>query len=122
MIGSNKKEGVYFYLHSDGNILEIIPDLIDAGLNILNPIQPECMEPKEIKAKFGDKITLHGTMSLQKTFSHGTTEDIKNEVADRIKECGYNGGLILAPSNSFTSDIPLENIIYFYDLVRENKL
>jgi len=122
MIGSNKKEGVYFYLHSDGNILEIIPDLIDAGLNILNPIQPECMDPKEIKAKFGDKITLHGTMSLQKTFSHGTTEDIKNEVADRIKECGYNGGLILAPSNSFTSDIPLENIIYFYDLVRENKL
>jgi len=122
MISNNKKEGVFFYLHSDGNISEIIPDLIEIGINILNPIQPECMEPKEIKAKYGNKIILHGTMSLQRTFSHGTLEDIKNEVTNRIKDCGYNGGLVLAPSNSFTSDIPLENIIYFYELAKEIKL
>jgi uroporphyrinogen decarboxylase len=118
IIDANKKEGIYFYLHSDGNISDIIPDLIEAGINILNPIQPECMDPREIKMKYGNKITLHGTMSLQQTFTQGTKEDIKNEVLDRVKYCGYNGGLILAPSNSFTSDVPIANIIYFYDFVR----
>jgi len=118
MISSNKKEGVYFYLHSDGNISEIIPDLIEAGINILNPIQPECMDPKQIKAKYGKEIIMEGTMSLQRTFSQGCIDDIKNEVANRIKDCGYNGGLVLAPSNAFTSDIPLENIVYFYDFVK----
>lgn len=122
IIDKTKKEGVYFYLHSDGNIKPLIPDLIEIGINILNPIQPECMDPKEIKKEFGDKITLHGTMSLQKTFSFGDNLDIKGEVFKRINECGDNGGLILAPSNAFTSDIPLSNITYFYDLVKNMSL
>lgn len=122
IINSTKRDNIYYFLHSDGNIESIIPDLAEIGINILNPIQPECMDPKKIKNKYGSKITLHGTMSLQETFSHGTTEDIKNEIVDRVKNCGYNGGLILSPSNAFTSDISIENIVYFYDFVKKTDL
>jgi len=122
VIKTNKKKDVYFYLHTDGNVSSIIPDLIEIGIDILNPIQPECMEPKIIKDKFGDKLTLHGTMSLQKTFSQGSRDDLEKEILDRIKNCGKNGGLILAPSNAFTSDIPIENIVYFYEFVKNFKL
>jgi uroporphyrinogen decarboxylase len=122
IIDSNRKKGIYFYLHSDGNIQSIIPDLIEIGFNILNPIQPECMDPRVIKERYGEKLTLHGTMSLQETFSLGKTEDVKVEVLDRLKYCGYNGGLILSPSNAFTDDIPMENILYFYKLVQETRM
>ena len=100
----------------------IIPDLIEIGLNILNPIQPECIVPAEIKKSFGDRLTLHGTMSLQKTFSFGSPDDVVKEAEDRIKNCGYNGGLILAPSNALTKDIPVENIVAFYDYVQKTKI
>jgi uroporphyrinogen decarboxylase len=122
IIIENKKEGVYFYLHSDGNITSIIPDLIEIGIDILNPIQPECMDPKNIKEQFGDKLTLHGTMSLQKTFTQGKRNDIRDEILDRIKYCGRDGSLILAPSNAFTIDIPITNILYFYDFIKNYKI
>ena len=122
IIQANKHEDVYFYLHTDGNIISIIPDLIEIGFDILNPIQPECMDPKMIKENFGKLLTLHGTMSLQKTFALGSRKDLKNEILDRIKNCGQNGGLVLSPSNAFTIDIPVESIVFFYDFVSEYKL
>lgn len=122
IIQANKRKGVYFYLHSDGNIISIIPDLIEIGFDILNPIQPECINPRIVKEKYGKELTLHGTMSLQKTFAHGSKKDIEKEILDRIKKCAQNGGLILSPSNAFTVDIPVENIIFFYDFVSEYKL
>ena len=122
VIESVRGKNLFFFLHTDGNIEEIIPDLIEIGINILNPIQPECMDPFKIKKKYGDKLTLHGTMSLQKTLSFGTPDDVRMEAKSRIENCGYNGGLILAPSNVLTNDIPIENIIAFYDYVKEYKL
>lgn len=122
IIKSIKKNNLYFFLHSDGNIQEIIPDLIEIGIDILNPIQPECMDPIEIKKKYGDDLTLHGTMSLQKTFTFGSAKDVISEAKSRIENCGYNGGLILAPSNLFTSDVSIENITTFYDFVQNYKL
>ena len=118
LIRNVKNPNVFYFLHSDGNIKEIIPDLIDIGINILNPIQPECMDPAEIKKIFGSKLTLHGTMSMQKTFVFGNPQEIVNEVDLRIKTCGNNGGLILAPANVLTNDVPIENIIAFYNYVK----
>jgi len=117
VIDSAKGNNVKFFMHTDGNIQEIIPDLIEIGLNILNPIQPECIDPVVIKRLFGDRLTLHGSMSLQKTFSFGKPEDVIREARDRIEKCGYNGGLILAPSNALTENIPVDNIIAFYNYV-----
>jgi len=122
IITENKQEGVYFYLHSDGNIASIIPDITEIGIDILNPIQPECMDPKTIKEQFGKELTLHGTMSLQRTFTQGDKNDIRNEILDRIRYCGEDGGLILAPSNAFTVDVPIENILYFYDFTKNYKI
>lgn len=104
----------FFFFHSDGDMTELIPDLIDIGFDIINPIQPECMNPKEIKNKYGKFITLHGTISCQKTLPFGTTDDVRKEVKQRILDCGYEGGLILAPSNVVEMDVPLKNILAIY--------
>lgn len=122
IISEVRRKDVFFFLHSDGNIEELIPDIIKIGINILNPIQPECMNPEEIKRRYGQRLVLHGTMSMQKTFALGTLIDVIDEVKSRIEKCGQDGGLILAPSNLFTEDIPIENIIGFYDFVKSFKL
>jgi uroporphyrinogen decarboxylase len=108
------KPDILVYYHSDGNMEEVIPDLVEIGVDIINPIQPECMNVTEIKRKYGDSITLHGTISIQRTLPNGTVTDVRREVTDRIMNCGQNGGLILAPSNHVQNDTPLENIIEIY--------
>jgi uroporphyrinogen decarboxylase len=112
---------VYVFLHTDGMVEPIIPDLMDIGVEILNPIQPECMDPARIKTLFGSRLTLHGTMSLQKTFRFGTPDDVVQEARSRIEQCGDDGGLVLSPSNVFTQDIPVENIVAFYEYVKAFK-
>jgi len=113
-----KNKDIYWFFHSDGYIEPIIPDLIEIGFNIINPVQPECMDPVKIKKIYGDKITLHGTISLQKTLPFGNKEDVKEEVRSRIEKCGYNGGLILAPANVVTPDVPIENILTLYETAK----
>jgi uroporphyrinogen decarboxylase len=117
MIKAFKAENphILIYFHSDGNILEILPDLIEIGVNIINPIQPECMDPVMVKEKYGEQITMHGTISIQRTLPNGSRADVQHEVCERIKTCGKNGGLIICPSNLFQNDTPLENIIAMYD-------
>ena len=121
LIRESRKQNkdVLWSFHSDGYIESIIPDLIEIGFNIINPIQPECMNPVKIKKMYGDRITLHGTISLQKTLPFGTLEDVREEVLSRIKECGNNGGLILAPANTVTADVPIENVLAVYSTAEE---
>ena len=107
--------GLKIFFHSDGDITGIIPDYIDVGADILNPIQPECMDPAVVKREFGDRITMHGTLSIQRTLPKGTPEDVQREVRERIATCGEGGGLILCPSNLLQNDTPLENILAIYD-------
>lgn len=118
LIEALKRKGVYVYYHSDGNIRQIIPDLIEIGVDVLNPIQPECMEPAEIKRLYGDKLTLHGTISVQETLPFGSEEDVAGEVKKRIKTCGRGGGFIIAPSNRITPDVPLKNVLTLYESVK----
>ncbi|MEW6227319.1 MAG: uroporphyrinogen decarboxylase family protein [Bacillota bacterium] len=119
LIDATKRYGVRFFLHSDGSIEAIIPDLIEIGIDMLNPIQPECTDPLDIKRKYGDHLVLHGTISLQRTLTMGTPEEVRAEVQKRVEECGQDGGLILAPSNVVTDDVPVENIVALYDSVQE---
>ncbi len=105
--------------HSDGNINEIIPMLIRCGIDILNPIQSACMDPVEVKKRYGDKLTFHGTISVQDTIPNCTVDDVCNEVIERIKTVGYNGGFIISPENSIPYDAPLENILAVYETARE---
>lgn len=119
LIDATRRGEVRYFIHSDGNIEAIIPDLIEIGIELINPIQPECMNPVKIKRNFGKQITLYGTISLQKTLSCGSVSDVRNEIKERIKNCGADGGLILSAANAFTVDIPVENILAMYDAVQE---
>lgn len=110
---------IHVFIHSDGDISEIMPDLIEIGFDVIDPIQPECMDPIKIKKLYGDKITLHRCGSLQRTLPFGTPEDCKKEAITYIKQCGQNGGLVLGASNTISYDVPVENVVAWYEAVRD---
>lgn len=95
--------------HSDGNIEPIIPELIEIGLDVLNPIQPASMDPVKLKKQYGDKLCFWGTVDEQHTLPFGSAADVRAEVAQRIAEVGAGGGLILGPTHHVQLDTPLEN-------------
>jgi len=109
-----------FYVHSDGDITAAMDDLVfDLGFDVINPMQPECMDLGLIKRKYGDRIVMHGCGSLQRTLPFGPVEDVRNEVREIIDNCGENGGLVVMPSNEVGFDVPVENIIAFFETARD---
>ncbi len=110
---------VFFFIHSDGNVSDVMNDLIEVGFNVINPIQPECMDPVEVKRKWGDKITIHGGVSLQKTLPFGSPDDVREEIEHLIRNCGMNGGLVVFPSNVLQPDTSVENIITCFHTARD---
>jgi len=107
-------KGAFLHFHSDGWIEPIIPDLIEVGVDVLEPIQPETMDPRQIKEKYGDKISFEGAVSIQRTLPFGTLEDVENEVKARSRDLGPTG-YILRPSHTILRGTPLENIIRLYE-------
>ena len=85
--------------HSDGMIAPIIPELIEIGVDVLNPIQPASMDPAQLKREFGDKLCFWGSIDEQYTLPFGTPAEVREEVEERLKTIGKNGGLILAPTH-----------------------
>lgn len=95
--------------HSDGTIYPILSDLIEIGLDILNPVQPKCMDPEKLKKEYGDKLCFWGSIDEQYTLPFGTAAEVKKEVITRLKTLGKNGGLIIGPTHHVQLDTPLEN-------------
>ena len=95
--------------HSDGRITPIIPELIEIGVDVLNPIQPASMDPAEIKRQFGKNLCFWGSIDEQHTLPFGTPEEVRQEVEERLKTMGRNGGLIQAPTHHVQLDTPMEN-------------
>lgn len=110
---------LFVYIHSDGNVMDLMDDIVEIGFDVVNPIQPECMDPVEVKKRWGDRITLHGGVSLQRTLPNGTVAEVKGEVEHLIRHCGYNGGLVMFPSNVIQPDTPVENIIACFHAARD---
>lgn len=110
---------VIAYYHSDGNILEIIPELIEIGVDVLNPIQPECMDPAAIKAEYGDRLSFWGTIGTQTTMPFGTPAEVEAVTRRMIETVGKGGGLVIAPTHLLEPEVPFENIDAFYRTVRE---
>jgi len=111
------KPDIHVKYHSDGFIEPIIPDLIEIGVTILNPIQPECMDPVKLKKQYGDRLTFDGTIGIQTTMPFGTPDDVDREVKHMIETVGKGGGLILAPTHVLEPEVPLDNIRAFLDAV-----
>jgi uroporphyrinogen decarboxylase len=110
---------LYTFVHSDGALTDLMDDLVEIGFDIINPIQPECMDPVEVKRRWGDRIVMHGCVSVQQTLPFGTPEDCRAEVEHLIRKCGYNGGLVVKPSNGVQPDCPVENIVACYHAARD---
>jgi uroporphyrinogen-III decarboxylase len=102
--------------HSDGDISPIVPDLIEIGIDVLNPVQPSSMSPEDVKKKFGDQLCFWGTIDQQQTLPFGSPSDVRKEVRGRIETVGKDGGLILGPTHHVQLDTPLEN---FWAMVGE---
>ena len=109
--------GAFVFHHSDGAIRRIIPDLIEAGIDLLNPIQWRCkgMEREGLKRDFGNRLVFHGGVDNQQTLPFGTVEDVRREVIDNIRILGEGGGYILAPCHNIQSITPPENIVTMYE-------
>lgn len=105
----------FVFYHSDGNVEAAVPDLIEVGIDILNPVQPECMDPAAVKLKFGDRLAFWGTVSVQQTMPFGSPEEVRAEVRARIRSVGKGGGLILAPAHVLGPETPWENIVAFFE-------
>lgn len=110
---------VLIFFHSDGKIDAIIEDLIEIGVDILNPVQPECMDPEQIKRDFGKDLSFWGTVGTQSIFPFGTPTEMKEYVKKRIEVVGAGGGLLIAPSQSLEPEVPWENIVAFFEAVEE---
>ena len=95
--------------HSDGMITPIIPEIIEIGIDVLNPVQPASMDPAEIKRQFGKRLCFWGAIDEQHTLPFGSPEDVRQEVRKRLITIGKNGGLILAPTHHVQLDTPMEN-------------
>jgi len=111
----SKYPEVHFFLHSCGNIYEIIPDIIEAGFDILHPIQPECMDIEKVKKEFGKYIVLSASISSQKTFPFGTPDEIRKEIRRLVDLFSDSSGCILCPSNAIQPETPIQNILAFVD-------
>jgi uroporphyrinogen decarboxylase len=112
------KPDILIWYHSDGDCRAIIPELIEIGVDILNPVQPECMDPAAVKAQYGDRLSFSGTIGTQTTMPHGTPEEVRGVVRERIATVGRGGGLLLAPTHVLEPDVPWENIVALVDAVR----
>jgi len=108
-----KSKGLFTFLHSCGNVSQIIPDLIEIGLDVLHPIQPEAMDIWSLKAKYGDKLAFYGGIGTQQTLPRGTPEEVEAEVRRTVNIMSKSGGYILAPGITLQHDVPLENILAF---------
>ena len=103
--------------HDDGAIRRIIPDLIEVGVDMLNPIQHVCpgMDMPGLKRDFGAHLSFHGGVDNQDVLPHGSVDDVRREVRDCLNQLGAGGGYFLAPCHNIQPVTPTENIIAMYE-------
>ena len=108
--------GAHVWMHLCGNITAILPDLIEIGLNVLNPVQPQAMDTKLLSKEFGGKVCFYGGVDVQGTMIHGSPQAVKDEVHHLINLFGkFNGGYIGGTSHSIMPETPLDNVMALYE-------
>ena len=113
--------GVRVMHHTCGAVVPIIPAMIERGLDVLQSLQPEAagMDPKFLKQKFGDRLSFHGGISIQKTMPFGSVEDVRKDVAEIIDVLAPGGGYILSTSHNIQADTPVENVLALLEAHKE---
>jgi len=113
------KPDVIVTYHSDGNVLAIIPELAEIGFDVLNPVQPECLDLVAVKRTFGDRLAFWGGMGIQTTMPFGTPAEVRDEVKRLIDILGAGGGYLISPTHVLEPEVSWENIRAFFDAVEE---
>lgn len=113
-----KDAGLPVQMHSCGKITPFIPHLIDAGLDVLEPVQT-CMDIRYLKKEFGKDLTFYGGVDTQQLLTFDTAENVYNETLRTIDILGKDGGLIIAPSQEVMNNVPVENVLAFMKAVKE---
>jgi len=113
------KPDLQIWYHSDGNIEAIIPELIEIGVTILNPVQPECLDPLTVKRRYGDRIVIDGAIGTQTTMPFGTATEVRDSIRERARTLGGDGAYIISPTHVLEPEVPLENIAAFIETARE---
>lgn len=113
------KPDILISYHSCGFVEPFINDLIEVGVDILNPIQPESMDFEEIYAAYGDRLAFNGTLGTQELFPHGTPEDVRAEVFKNLNIASKQGGLFCCPTHMLEPEVPWENIEAYVAAVHE---
>ncbi len=112
---------VLIFYHSCGYVEPFIPHLIEVGVDVLNPVQPECMDFEKIHADFGDRLSFHGTIGTQATMPFGTPGEIRKEVFKNLDIAGEKGGLLVAPTHLLEPEVPVENVIAYIKACNDYK-
>jgi len=113
-----KSRGRYLCQHSCGDIHEVFGDLIELGLDMYNTFQPEIYDVKKVKEEYGNDLTFYGGISTQTVLPFGSPDEVRQETRKMMDIMGVNGGYVVAPTHSMPPDIPVENVIAFLDVVR----
>ncbi len=112
------------FIHSCGSIVGLLPDIVEAGFDILNPVQCSAagMDPQVLKDRFGDRLTFWGGgVDTQKTLPFGTPDEVRREVRERIEVLGRGGGFVFNPVHNVQAKTPVENLLALYETVRKGR-
>lgn len=106
---------IHVFYHSDGKLTVLLPELIEIGVTIINPVQPECMDPAEIKRDFGDRLTLWGCTAVQSVYARGGREDVLEELRTRMRTVAPGGGFVVQFKNIILTDTVMDNLGHFFE-------
>jgi uroporphyrinogen decarboxylase len=112
------KPDILVFLHSDGKVHELVPELIDIGIDILNPVQPECNDLNRIVDDFGQKISFWGAIGTQTTMPFGSPEEVERKTRETVKVLGKYGNLLLAPTHILEPEVPWKNVTTFVETAK----
>ena len=118
MYGQARRQGYEVFIHSCGQITPVLDDLIEIGLNVFNPFQPEVMDIAGLMQRYSRRLAFYGSLSIQQTLPFGNEAEVREEVRQRLSLARTFGGLIIAPSHDMPPDIPLANILAMLEALR----
>jgi uroporphyrinogen decarboxylase len=110
---------ILIFYHSCGYITPFVGKLIDTGVDIINPVQPECMSFEEVYDMYGNMVSFWGTLGTQQLLPYGTRKEVLNTVLARLEKCGKSGGIVIGPTHMVEPEVPWENLTAIVDAARE---
>jgi len=109
------------YIHTDGSVYAFLPDLIEAGIDIINPVQTECrdMQPEKLKREFGQNLVFWGAGCNTRVFEFGSRDEVRSEAREAIQQLAPGGGYVFAPIHNIQPQVPPQNVVALFETARQ---